>query len=113
MAPIYFIKHVKEETAVLGGKESLQSTKATTFPVLPPTFFKLFAALERIGPAAAVTRERPSEALEAAVEADSLALAAVSVEECLIAVLRIRNCDWRRTARDGAVAGILTTTKYL
>ncbi len=41
-------------------------------------------------------------------EADSVALeAAWDVdEECLTAVLRVRNCDCRSTARD-AVAGIL------
>ena len=46
--------------------------------------------------------------MEAADEADSLALEAASeVEEaCLTAVLRVKNCDWRRTARD-AVTGIL------
>jgi hypothetical protein len=63
------------------------------------------------GPAEEVTLERPSEALEAAEEAVSLALEAASeVEEaCLTAVLRTRNCDCRRTARD-AVAGILKAT---
>ena len=51
--------------------------------------------------------------MEAADEADSLALEAVSeVEEaCLTAVLRVKNCDWRRTARD-AVTGILRESDW-
>lgn len=86
----------------------LQSTKEMTFPVLPPTFLRAEAALVSTGPAAEVARERPWEALEAVEEAASAPLAAASeVEEaCLTAVLRVRNCDCRRTARE-AVTGIL------
>ncbi len=58
------------------------------------------AALERAGPAAAVALDRPSWALEAALEAAS------EVEEaCRTKVRRVRNCDCRRTAR--VAAGIL------
>lgn len=94
----------------------LHSTKEMTFPVLPPTFFKApprpWAAFVRAGPADEVTRERPSEAFEAAEEALSLALEAASEEEeaCLTAVLRVKNCDCRRTARD-AVAGMTEATR--
>ena len=72
-----------------------------------------WAAFPIAGPADEETRERPSDALEAADEADSLALEAVSeVEEaCLTAVLRVKNCDWRRTARD-AVTGILRESDW-
>lgn len=64
------------------------------------------------GPADEETRERPSVAFDAADEADWLALEAASeVEEaCLTGVLRVRNCDCRRTARDAAT-GILKATK--
>lgn len=93
----------------------LQSTKAMTFPVLPPTFLRAlprpWAAFEMAGPAVEETRESPSDAFEAAEEAVSPALEAASeVEEAyLTADLRVRNCDCRSTARD-AVAGILKTT---
>ena len=86
-----------------------------TFPVLPPTFLRAlprpWAALEMAGPADEETRDRPSDAFEAAEEAASPALEAASeVEEAyLTADLRVRNCDCRSTARD-AVAGILKTT---
>lgn len=88
---------------------SLQSTKETTLPTGPPTFRRAEAALEMAGPAAAVALDRPSEALEAAEEADWPALLAASEveEECLTTVLRVRNCDCRSTAR--VAAGILGT----
>lgn len=78
----------------------LQSTNDTTLPTGPPTLRRAVAALERAGPAAAVALERPSWALEAAWEAFS-----EEDEACLTAVLRVRNCDCRRTAR--VAAGIL------
>lgn len=87
-----------------------------TFPVLPPTFLSAlptpWAAFVIAGPADEETRERPSVAFDAADEADWLALEAASeVEEaCLTVVLRVRNCDCRRTARDAAT-GILKATK--
>lgn len=78
-----------------------------TLPAGPPILRRAPAALEMAGPAEAETLESPSEALEAAEEAVSVALEAASeVEEaCLTAVLRVRNCDCRRTAR--VAAGIL------
>lgn len=94
----------------------LHSTKEMTFPVLPPTFLRApprpWAAFVRAGPADEVTRERPSDAFEAVDETFSLALEAASeVEEaCLTAVLRVKNCDCRRTARD-AVTGMTEATR--
>lgn len=89
----------------------LPSTKETTLPTGPPTFRRAEAALEMAGPAAAVALDRPSEALEAAEEADWLALLAASEveEECLTTVRRVRNCDCRSTAR--VAAGILGTAR--
>jgi len=83
---------------------SLPSTKEMTLPAGPPILRRAPAALEIAGPAEAETLERPSEALEAAEEAVSLALEAASEvdEACLTAVLRVRNCDCRRTARVAA-----------
>lgn len=84
-----------------------------TLPAGPPTLRRAPAALEMAGPAEAETLERPSEALEAAEEAVSPALEAASeVEEaCLTTVLRVRNCDCRRTAR--VAAGILYTAEEM
>ena len=90
-------------------RDGLQSTKEMTFPVRPPTFLSDWATPDRAGPAAEETRERPSEALEAADWAASPAFSEVE-EACLTAVLRTRNCDCRSTARD-AVAGILRPLK--
>lgn len=90
----------------------LQSTKETTFPVLPPTFLRaeaaFEAALDSMGPAVEVARERPWEALEAAEEAASAPLEACSevLEAYLTADLRVKNCDCRSTARD-AVTGMV------
>lgn len=99
--------HLNQASGVLGYR--LQSTKETTLPTGPPTLRRAVAALEMAGPAAAEALDRPSEALEAAEEAVWLALLAASEvdEECLTTVLRVRNCDCRRTAR--VAAGILGT----
>ena len=80
-----------------------------TLPAGPPILRRAPAAFEMAGPAEAETLERPSEALEAAEEAVSPALEAASEvdEACLTTVLRVRNCDCRRTAR--VAAGILDT----
>lgn len=89
-----------------------QSTKETTFPVLPPTFLRaeaaFEAALESMGPAVEEARDRPWEALDAAEEAASAPLEADSDEDeaYLAADLRDRSCDWRSTARD-AVIGMM------
>lgn len=101
------------ENTMSGRREGhLQSTKAMTLPAGPPTFRREVAAFEIAGPAVAVTLDRPSEALEAADDAVSLALAAASevAEACLTAVLRVRNCVCRSTARD-AVMGIVKTVR--
>lgn len=85
---------------------SLHSTKATSLAVRPPTFFNApptpDMAPARAGPAAAVTFVSPSDALEVAEEAASLAFAAVScaVDECLIAGRRITVRDCRINIRD-------------
>lgn len=99
---------IKNRGSGVGGY-LLQSTNETTLPTGPPTLRRALAALEMAGPAAAEALERPSEALEAAEEALWLALLAASEvdEECLTTVLRVRNCDCRRTAR--VAAGILGT----
>lgn len=101
--------HPKSRVWRLG--DILQSTKETTLPTGPPTLRRAVAALEMAGPAAAVALERPSVALEAAEEADWLALLAASEveEECLTTDRRVRNCDCRRTAR--VAAGILGTAR--
>lgn len=82
-------------------------------PAGPPILRRAPAAFEMAGPAEAETLDRPSEALEAAEEAVSLALEAASEvdEACLTAVLRVRNCDCRRTAR--VTAGILNTAEEM
>jgi hypothetical protein len=63
--------------------------KATNRPVRPPTLPNAsaapFAALVMAGPAAAVTRERPSEAL--AVYSEALAVYSDAVAEALLAAL--------------------------
>lgn len=65
----------------------VRSTKATNRPVRPPTLPNAsaapFAALVMAGPAAAVTRERPSEAL--AVYSEALAVYSDAVAEALFA----------------------------
>lgn len=78
-------------------------------PAGPPILRRAPAAFEMAGPAEAETLDRPSEALEAVEEAVSPALEAASEvdEACLTTVLRVRNCDCRRTAR--VAAGILDT----
>jgi hypothetical protein len=100
-APLYASKLGEDQGC------SLPSTKEMTLPAGPPILRRAPAALEIAGPAEAETLDRPSEALEAAEEAVSLALEAASEvdEACLTAVLRVRNCDCRRTAR--VAAGIL------
>lgn len=84
--------------------------KAMTRPVLPPIFLRALptfcAALATAGPAVAVTLDRPSDALEAADDAVSLALEAAWEELCRTAVLRNRNCDCRRSTARDAVTGI-------
>lgn len=92
----------------------LQSTKAMTFPVLPPTLLSAFprfcAAFAIAGPAVAVSLDK----LCCALAAVSLALEAASEadEACRLTagVLRKRKrCDGRSTARDDAgVTGILS-----
>lgn len=84
-----------------------------TLPAGPPILRRAPAAFARAGPAEAETLDRPAEALEAAEEAASPALVAASeVEEaCLTAVLRVRNCDCRRTAR--VTAGILNVVEEM
>jgi hypothetical protein len=88
------------------------STKPMNLPVRPPIlpreFATPFAAPEIAGPAAEVTLERPSWALEAywdadpeAFEAVSLAASvafAVALDSNLRAAMR-RAPDWRRTGR--------------
>lgn len=94
----------------------LLSTNEITFPVLPPTFFRVlprpWAAFVRAGPADADTRVRPSVALAAADEAVWLALVAASEadEACLTVVLRVKACcDCRRATARETATGILTS----
>lgn len=65
----------------------VRSIKATSRPVRPPTLPNAsaapFAALEMAGPAAAVTRDRPSDAL--AVYSEALAVYSDAVAEALLA----------------------------
>lgn len=99
-------RHEGEEMA----RTCLQSMKAMTRPVLPPIFLRALptfcAAFAIAGPAVAETLDRPSDALEAADEAVSLALEAAWEELCRTAVLRNRNCDCRRSTARDAVTGI-------
>ena len=61
-------------------------------------------------PADEETLDKPSEALDEVADAVSFAFVAASevVEACLMLFLQMRSRDWRRTAREGMVAGILT-----
>src|ERR1700722_17070278 len=85
-----------------------------TLPVLPPIFPRALptacVTLAIAGPAEDVTLEIFCEASEAAGEAVSFALEAISdvEDECLTGALRKRNRDCRRAARDAA-AGLLQT----
>lgn len=82
----------------------IHSTKEINLPVLPPTLpsalLALDPALEIAEPAELETLVRPSEALEAVVEAVSFALLAVSaaVEACRKGDRRRRSLLWRKTA---------------
>lgn len=107
------IQNIQTESLVL------LSTKEITFPVLPPTFFRVlprpWAAFVRAGPADADTRVRPSVALAAADEAVCWALEAASEadEACLtvvVVVLRVKACcDCRRATARETATGILTS----
>ena len=90
-------------------------TKDTILPALPPTLpialLTLCAAPLTAGPADEVSLERPCEVLEAAFEAVSLELTAVSfiasaVEACRLAVRRAINRVCRSIMRDGATIGM-------
>ena len=76
--------------------------------------FKAFrvpeAAPLTILPADEVTLDKPSEAFDEVADAVSFAFVAASevVEACLRLFLRMRNRDWRRTAREDMVAVIST-----
>lgn len=95
-------------------QEYRQSTKAISLPVLPPILFKAFrvpeAAPLTILPADEETLDNPSEALDEIADGVSCALVAASevVEACLRLFRQKRSRDWRRTARGGRLAGILT-----
>lgn len=88
---------------------NIHSTKAISLPVLPPTLPNAFRAPDNApliaGPADEVTLDNPCEALEVADEAVSFAFEAVSdaVEACLRFVLRPKNRDCRKTAREEAI----------
>lgn len=109
--PCSIATHDFDKSQITAKGSLLQSTKAMILPVGPPTFLSALptfdAAPAIAGPAEEATLDSPSCAFAAA----SFALLAASEveEECLIAVLRIRNCDCRSTARDAAMDILVTT----
>jgi len=73
------------------------------------------AAPDAIEPAELVTRERPSDAFDVALEPASWTFVAASevVEACLMLLRRRKNRDWRRTAREEETADILVAYRRI